>query len=259
MRYIANKFDSVGKCLHYLDAKPNNKVFSDAHYRASSKEGNGHWYGTKTYEEADNLFRTGDRELFKRIQVQERKRAKGTGVARKNQYYTSVCGFVPHVPNFVQGMPNNMINKKVVRYQSSKVVTIVYNSTVCCAVDIEDMINASLNVINRVCALEAQGYRCNLYIMHATKVRDETAVMMVKIKSSDDYMDRLKLVYPMVHPSMLRRHFFKYIEVCDIRNNDFRVGYGSVIDDMTTSKNIIKDCGIKADEVYTYETAKRLK
>jgi len=45
-------------------------------------------------------------------------------------------------------------------------------------------------------------------------------------------MNISKLAFPLVHPSMLRRLMFKYLEVTDlITNRDFANGYGSPIED----------------------------
>lgn len=248
------KFDSVGTFLHYLNTTQTSGVFVGAEL-SSQREGRLSYYGTSSYEDADNLFRTGDRELFKKLKTAEIKRVRGTGFAKKNQYYTSVCGFVPHVPNYVQGLPNNMINKRVVRYQSSKVVNIVYNPTVYVGVTSDEMIQAALNVINAVIGLESNGYRCNIYILMSSYKKNDSVTAMVRIKTSEDYMDKLKLVYPMVNPSMLRRHFLRFVETAGCKERKFVKGYGTPIMDMQRTNEMIKENNIKADYVFTFESA----
>lgn len=249
------KFDSVGKFLHYLNTTPTSGVFVCANL-ASQKLGDKSFRGTESYEEADNLFRHGDRELFARLRTAEIKRAKGTGIATKNQYNTSVCGFVPHVPNYVQGLPNNMINKRVVRYQSSKVVNIVYNPSVHAVITTDEMIQAALNIINFVIGLESKGYRCNIYILMSSYTNKDSVTAMVRIKTSDDYMDKLKLVYPMVNPSMLRRHFLRFVETAGCKEKKFTAGYGAPVMDIQQTRDIIiKEYNIKADYVFTFESA----
>lgn len=249
---IVHKWDSVGQFSRYLYTAQDAGVFKTSE-KVAKKNGNKDWYGTASFEEADNLLRTGDRELFKRLQVREKQRGiKGSGIASKKQYFTDVCGFTPHVPNYVMGLPNNMINKKVVRYKSSKVVTVIYNPSAHCGIKTDEMIDASLNVINFVLGLERDGYKVNLYILHTAICGDESVLNLVRIKSSEDYTDKLKMVYPMVNPSMFRRHFLRCVEVSGVTNEKFPNGYGRPIMDKAETEKVLKQNKIKYDYVFTF-------
>lgn len=251
MRYVTKKFDSVGKYLHYLNTTPTNDVFKSE--RLSSQRVGSSFSGTETYNDADDLFRNGDRELFGKVKAQlAKQRVTGTGESSKSQYYTDVCGFAPHISNFVQGLPNNMINKRVVRYKNSKVVTVVYNPCIDWSVSFDDAIRASIQVMNFVAGLESKGYRVNLYTLCTSYTKNERATAIVRIKQSEDYTDKLKLVYPMVHPSMTRRHFMKFIEVCEINDGGFTCGYGNAISKSYDVKKTLDEQGIKYDYYFDY-------
>ena len=252
MRYVTKKFDSVGKYLHYLNTTPTNDVFKNQNL-ASQATNKPYWSGTNTYSDADDLLRYGDKELFAKVRAQLAKnKVTGTGESSKRQYYSDVCGFVPHVSNFVQGLPNNMINKRVVRYKNSKVVTIIYNTGVDCSIDVDNVIKVSIQVMNFVAGLESKGYRVNLYTMNIARTKNELASSIVRIKQSEDYTDRLKLVYPMVHPSMTRRQMLRFVEVCDIKDVNFISDYGSPIAKADEVKRILNEQGVKYDYYFDY-------
>lgn len=249
---IVHKWDSVSQFSRYLAKTPTSGVFKSVDDLAS-QNADYDFHRTHSWDEADNLLRTGDRELFKRLQAREKMRGvKGTGIASKHQYFTDVCGFTPHVPNYVMGLPNNMINKKVVRYKSSKVVTVIYNPSAHCGIKTDEMIDSALNVMNFVLSLERDGYKVNLYIMHTAVCRDESVINIVRIKSSEDYTDKLKMVYPMVNPSMLRRHFFRCIEVSGVTCQEFTNGYGRPIMERAETEKVLKQNNIKYDYVFTF-------
>lgn len=252
MKYFTKKFDSVNQYLRYLNTTPTSSLFRGCELR-SQDDDNG-FRGTSSYQEADDLFRYGDKELWKKVKAKmTEKKVIGGGTASKNQYFTDVCGFVPHIANYVQGLPNNMINKRVVRYKSSKVISVVYNPTVSYMVSTDDMINVSLKVMDFVAGLESKGYRVNLYTMLSSSKKNERVSSLVRIKSSEDYTDKLKLVYPMVHPSMLRRHFFRFVETCEgLTEKDFTKGYGCPTLSEVDARNLLSEQNIKCDYYFDY-------
>ena len=77
--------------------------------------------------------------------------------------------------------------------------------------------------------LEAQGYRCNLNIVLGTTAGypSKQFVVKVRIKSANEKLNVSKLAFPLVHPSMLRRLFFRFIEVYPHVTKSFVSGYGS--------------------------------
>ena len=51
-------------------------------------------------------------------------------------------------------------------------------------------------------------------------------IIKVRIKSANEKMNISKLAFPLVHPSMLRRLFFRFIEVYPNVTKPFTSGYG---------------------------------
>ena len=77
--------------------------------------------------------------------------------------------------------------------------------------------------------LKAQGYRCNLNIVLGTTAGypSKQFIVKVRIKSANEKLNVSKLAFPLVHPSMLRRLFFRFIEVYPNVTKSFVSGYGS--------------------------------
>lgn len=253
-KQIVHKWDSVSQFSRYLAKTPTSGVFKSKDDLLSRSD-DYDFHHTYSWDEADNLLRTGDREFFKKMTAREKMRGmKGTGIASKPQYFTDVCGFVPHVPNYVMGLPNNMINKKVVRYKSSKVVTVMYNPSVHCGIKTDEMIDAAIKVMDFVLSLEREGYKVNLYIIQGSSKGNESITNIVRIKASEDYTDKLKLAYPMINPSMFRRHFVRCMEVSGLTNKDFVDGYGRPLMDKTETEKQLKMNNVKYDYLFTFNS-----
>lgn len=248
MKYITKKFDTLTQYSRYLNNKQENKLF--ANNTCVSKSYNKTGYSlTESYKDADDLLKYGDKENLKLIKAMILKqKLNGTGLAKKQQYYNDVVGYIPNVPNFVVGVPQNMINKRVVRYKNSKIVNIVYNPTVGVSVPAEDLRKVSVDVMNFISGLESKGYRVNLFTITSSYKKKETVSCIVRIKSSDEHTDLLKMVYPMVHPSFLRRHFLRFIEVTDeITDDGFVDTYGVPTKNKNEINEILKSANIKYD------------
>ena len=77
--------------------------------------------------------------------------------------------------------------------------------------------------------LESQGYRCNLNIVLGVFKGTRRFIVKVRIKNANEKLNVSKLAFPMVHPSMLRRLFFRFIEVYPKVTSVFSYGYGQPI------------------------------
>ena len=84
-------------------------------------------------------------------------------------------------------------------------------------------------------SIESNGTRVNLYVGEAVinKSYDQVAGMAIKIKNATQPIDIVKMVYPLVNPSMLRRHHFRWMEITAGIAQNFSDGYGCVNDKKT--------------------------
>lgn len=239
MKYINYNFENVTSFLKFIGSRKESSVFSGRYLH--SYEGDKSFTGTASYEDATNLLKYGDKDKLKMIKKSlEKIQAKGNGHKTRRKVKTSIVGCVPHIPNYLQGMPECMIDIVKTKIKSSKVLNIVYNLSIPCSVKTEDMSIAGAKILSYVASLEAQGYRVNLHVLWGTSTKDECVYSLIRIKSSDQYADLLKMAYPLVNTSMVRRHFFRYLEVCGVEDEKMYCGYGRPLRDLQEIKKLVK-------------------
>lgn len=252
MKYIVKKFDSMNEYSRYLKSD-----MSDLWKRygsESSKRGSSYFTKTESWEDAETLLKFGDKENLAKLQTKLSKVGlHGLGETKKVETYRSFVGYAPHVPSYISGQPKTMLRKKVVRTVNAKVLNVMYSPVAAGSVEADDLLDASIKVMNFISSLEKQGYKVNLYTMITSRSGDETVAQIVKIKSSDDYTDLAKIVYPMVNPSFLRRHFFKFMEVTEeIKVRGFCGTYGMPIYSQSEVEPLWKQMGIRIDYYFNY-------
>ena len=213
MANVIKVFGSVKEFDGYLQGRKNTESWGERSDSQEEESGRGRiWYATRNFEEATDLLVHGDRKNYEKIMRETAMRVQPQYRAQRQQY-SAVVGCAPNVAAFVAGAPNAMIAQRMVQVKR-KVVNIVYTATFTYDVDVDDIIRTSVAVLQKVVALEAAGTRVNLYlshIMHDWGKRDHYG-FAVKIKDARQPLDVLKTVYPMVNPSMLRRHAFRFWE-----------------------------------------------
>lgn len=218
------EYDSLNEFYNYLCDTPFNEAFRwESH---QSVEGSQRWTKTNDFNEAVELFKNGwsdmASKLVQKLKVIENK----TEPTMKPRTTLSVCGYQAIVPLYLQGVPNNMVNKKMVPVKQ-KVITINKSVDYAGSVSAEQIIEESIKAMQIVKKLEAQGLRCNLNLVLGTSAGGKQFIIKVRIKSSTEKMNISKLAFPLVHPSMLRRLFFRFIEVYPNITKNFVGGYGA--------------------------------
>lgn len=257
MKCIIKKFDSLNEYSRYL-ARPTSALFQLRGHERSKSSGKS-FRGTESWDEAEQLMKFGDKENLSKLQVESAKlNLKGSGEQKRTETYRSFAGYAPHVPSYISGQPKTMLRKRVVRTTSAKVLNIMYSPVAGSEIGANDLLEASLAVMNFVSSLEKQGYRVNLYTIITSRERNQTVAQIVKIKSSDDYTDLAKIVYPMVNPSFLRRHFFRFMEVTEeVTEKEFCKTYGVPVYEKAEVEPLWKQIGIRIDyyfNFYEYKT-----
>ena len=214
------EFDSLIDFYKYIMETPRNNTFK---YGELSSESRGMWSGTKTFEEAVALFKNGwtvgAQDLVKKLKVAETNQE----VQIKYRDILSMAGYQAIVPLYLQGVPNCMVNKKPIAIKN-KVITINKALSVSGSVSSETLMNESIKCFQIIKKIEATGIRTNLNLMMSTG----HVCIKIRLKSSNEKLNVSKLAFPLVHTSMFRRLYFKFIEVYPTIPKSFRNGYGRV-------------------------------
>jgi len=217
------EYDSLKEFYDYICDTPFNEAFRWAEH--SSVTGREYFTKTKDFEEAVNLFKHGWSDMAEKL-VQKLKVAENkVEPTMKPRNALGVCGYQAIVPLYLQGVPNNMMNKKMVPVKQ-KVITINKSIDYNGGTSSDTIINESIKAMQVVKKLEAQGYRCNLNIVLGSHEPSVKLFIKVRIKSANEKVNISKLAFPLVHPSMLRRLFFRFIEVYPSVTKEFIHGYG---------------------------------
>lgn len=219
----AIEFDSLKEFYDYICETPFNEAFRWEKH--SSVTGGEHFTKTKDFNEAVELFKSGwsdmATKLVQRLKVIENK----TEPTMRPRNTLGVCGYQAIVPLYLQGVPNNMMSKKMVPVKQ-KVITLNKSIDYSGMVSTNEIIEESIKAMQIVKKLEAQGYRCNLNIVLGSSESTKGFFVKVRIKSANEKLNVSKLAFPLVHPSMLRRLFFRFIEVYPNITKSFVHGYG---------------------------------
>lgn len=218
------EYDSLNEFYKYICDTPFNDAFRWADH--SSVSGDAYWTKTENFSEAVKLFKEGWSDMAAKLVQKLKVLEKETKPAMKTKQTTGVAGYQAIVPLYLNGVPNNMVSKKMVPMKQ-KVITLTKSIDYSGSVSAEEIIEESIKAMQIVKKLESQGYRCNLNIALGTSKSDEKFMVKVRIKSANEKLNISKLAFPLVHPSMLRRLFFRWIEVYPEITSKFVYGYGN--------------------------------
>lgn len=248
-----NVFESPKSLSEFIKKTP--QTATGKKYGTVQTESNKDFHGTESWKEAEELLVSGDFENMKKINTAAIKNdITGGGYERKNTYKHSPVGFLPVVPKVLSGCPDNMLSMRKQMTASTKILNICYNSTTACNVKADDMIKTAANVASVIRGLEKSGYRVNLFVAGICRNKSQTIGAAVKIKDAGEYLDTLRLAYPIVHPSFFRRHILAYMERC--KGYRLQKNYGYVLE-TSYSKLAVKAMFPGKDMLYLdFETCK---
>lgn len=221
------EFSSLNDFETYITNTPLNETFRWANL--ASVSGSEEFTGTHSYEQAVEMFKNGwqskAEELTKKLKVIQNQVID----AQVQKVLFDVVGFQASVPRYLQGIPTNMVNKKLVPIKQ-KIVTINKDISYNCGITTEQIVEASIQTLQLVKRIEAQGIRVNLNLIWGVKASGSNELVKIRLKSANERVNISKLAFPLVHPSMLRRLCFRYLEVAPTVKHDYLYGYGSPMD-----------------------------
>lgn len=225
------EFSSIEEFYDYLCNTPFNDAFKNATHHSIAET----YKFTKThsFDEAVNLMRNGwddmAQELTKQLSAKKISVQHGT----KTRSVYDVAGFQACVPRYLQGIPTNMINQRKMPVKD-KVITINKSIGYPGNIKTDVIIEESVKALQIVKKLESQGFRVNLNLIHGTEHGGVRICTKIRVKKANERLNISKLAFCFVHPSMLRRLMFRFIEVYPKVTSGFVGGYGYV----TSTKNL---------------------
>ena len=227
------KFESISEFQRAINTREVHEFYKGI---LSSENATKTFTGTESYEEAEKLLSHGDKSIAAKLVECNGKRMNE---AKKNTIYNSPVGFVPNIPNYLLGRPDNMFSVKTQTYKSCKVLNVCVNSAVAYSVETKDIISFNQKLLNVVYTLEKRGYRLNLYVGVVAEFSKSNNIgaCFIKVKDSGKLMNVTNVAYPLCNASFLRRHFFKWVET---NGKTFSRSYGCIAPRVESEKAIKK-------------------
>ena len=221
------EFDGLNEFESYITNTPLNDTFR--WQKLSSTDGSYGFTQTHSYEEATKLFKDGwdkmAQDLTKKLKIIQNQVVD----AQVQKILYDVVGFQASVPRYLQGIPTSMVNKKRVPVKQ-RVITLNKDISYNCGITTEQIIEASVQTLQLIKKIEAQGIRVNLNLVWGVTAGDTKEVAKIRLKSANERLNISKLAFPLVHPSMLRRLCFRYLEVAPTVTKSYTWGYGCPMD-----------------------------
>lgn len=252
MKYLSKKFDSLAALSAFIaNNKPSGYFngYEVEQLHSNACEGVGNEKGTTDFNTANDLMIHGWHEGAKRITAEMIQRNIISNERLRN--YNSVVGFAPNVANYLSGSPLNMINKKRVRVPA-RVVDIVYNCSVDAGVRANRIETVAATLFNVIAGLEKSRIRVNLWVMVASDGGGECFCAAIKIKSANQPFNLLKMIYPVVHPSFLRRHLLALMERAGLDPECRWAGYGRPIIDPKKLSGCLAALNVKNRNILSF-------
>lgn len=243
LRQIDNKtlireFSSIGEMVSFLDTTPAN-----GKYENQSKTNSQEFTQTRSYTEAMDLLLKGWTETADKMTRTLKTLPQPAPTKRQKSVY-SVAGHTASVPRYLQGVPTNMI-ASVPDRRKQPVVVINHSIAYSGFVRAERILQEGIKALQVVQAIEASNRNVKLNIVCISEDRGYKRGFKVCIKQPGERLNISKMAFPLAHPSMLRRMYFKYMEVEPEMPHRFW-GYGSPCN---------QDCPkFYPDEMYIPET-----
>lgn len=254
-------FNSLNSFYNYICTTQINEAYEHRELRSHAEYPSFTRFSkTNNFDEAVNLFKNGWDTMSKELETRLKAECKNIVPVKQHKNVLSVRGYQPVVPLYLAGIPQNMIEKQFV-VKKQKVIEISKSISYPSTCKASEIIEESIKALVIVKKLEAQGYRIKLNIVLGLaegafkSSRGKKIICKVCIKKPNERMNVSKLSFPLVHPSMLRRLFFRYIEVdpevTDKMSSNY--GYPLLADELKnafTGDIIIPDIlNCKADDV----------
>lgn len=225
-KFVIEKFNSIDEYVKIIGQRKPNSAFAGEDSFSSEKKGRSEFAATATYQDSVALIERGFSEGLDKMLDNHGERISFKAHGSRALPASSPVGYAPIVPNAILGLPNSMMSKKTVQMKT-KVLSIWYDMGASCGVHADTILTAGRHLLELIDNLEKQGYRVELNVC-AFMCAKEVCSAVVKVKTDKQPMNPLKIAYPILHASFLRRQGFKWLETCPkVTDHSLTYGYGT--------------------------------
>ena len=147
MKVNIERYNSIKHLLDTIETRPVNEVFQNK--TLGSEHSTKTFTGTQNYNEARDLFLYGYAsavEALKNIKVPAPN-------ASKQRSFSDIVGYAPHVSNYIQGIPQSMINSRKIM-QKTRTIELFYITCIDESKTTTEIIEAGKKVLQAVKTIE---------------------------------------------------------------------------------------------------------
>lgn len=224
LRWRAETFDSLDAAVQFADKMPS--IWTNCVSRGDDVQ----FTGTESWEEAKRQATIGWPEGRERM-VNDLDAASVLQLPVNHRALSlDVAGTRPFVPAAVAGDPLCMVRAGLDSSATRPVFRLLVSISALEFVPAGVLQNRGAAILSWVDKLEAEGARCEVVALRATKVASGHAInayaATVMLKRADEPLDIDRLAFGLVSPSMLRRVMFGCMERHDDLKDGFKLSYG---------------------------------
>ena len=217
-------YNSIPELYDHIRTAKRNADWENDSFFDNSKDYLKKWCGELPDEAMEKLFK-GDADAAKKIKAQGEILNEAQG-GTMPKIEIGVYGCIPSVPNYLHGVPANMM--RVVREpRRNPVIDIYVESSIYAGIDVDSVAQKAAIIANVIYATEMEGVRVNLYAVNTSHDHHDTGkayAMVVKIKDADAPLNLLNIAFCVCNRAMHRSVFLQWLE----RHADNRIsGYGA--------------------------------
>lgn len=216
-------YNSISELYDHIQNTKRNAAWENDSFFDHSTSYIQEWSG-ETPEDAMKKLSNGDAVAAAKIKAQGEILNEAQG-GTMPKIEIGVYGCIPSVPNYLRGVPANMM--RVVREpRRNPVIDIYVENSIYDGINVDKVAQKAAILANVIYATELAGVRVNLYAVNTADDHHTTNkkyAMVVKIKDADAPLNLLNMAFAVCNKAMHRNIFFAWLE----RHAKNRVGgYG---------------------------------
>ena len=178
--------------------------------------------GTKTFEEALELFENGWYEDFENFLILKKQvEKKFPYISRKKEFCNSVFGSVPNVVNAINNLPLNM--RRTYNNNLNKIISINYNISYPWFYTKLDIYLNGLLTLATIDLLESMGYMIKLNFYDLIRAGNQILKITTTLKQDGEKINLQKVYFAFCNPSFVRRLMFRVTDTTNELRDDSNV------------------------------------
>lgn len=239
-----------GKVINEYTAKYNRD------FASGTERENKSFAGVSGLAEAQKLLVYGDAKAAQKIKAVGD--FKAPEKENKPILTTGVVGCLPHIPNYLRGVPNSMMQIKS-NARKKPIINIFVECTINDGINTTELAKKCAIIANSIAAIELNGYRINLNAICGSGNSRNKAGFCVNIKKADAPLNLLNIAFPLTNKAFCRAIYLRWADtnVKSPLDSSWAV-YGSILDKSEIKKKLnIDGLFISMVELVRHDTTQK--